>query len=146
MGALSWRLQRLGWVAGYYLATPAFAVADLGFGVPVRLAQVVPQGGRLVYYAAVFALGFLCVARPRTAPWVGMLESATNLLILLLGILLPIWSLSDAVLSGAPMVAGLTPAGAFNALLSGTALTVSFRRNQATALGHAGLPRLPDGL
>lgn len=143
---MTWRLERLGWLAGYYLATPAFAVADLGFGAPVRLAQVVPPGGRLAYYAAVFALGFLCVARPRSAPWIGMLESSTNLFILLLGILLPIWSLSDAVLSGVPLAAGLTPTGAVNALVSGGALTVSFRRHQAAALGHAGHPRLPGGL
>ena len=144
---MTWRLERLGWLAGYYLATPAFAVADLGFGAPVRLAQVVPPGGRLAYYAAVFALGFLCVARPRAAPWIGMLESSANLLILLLGILLPIWSLSDAVLSGTPFVAGgLTPTGAVNALVSGGALTLSFRRNQATALGRSSHPGFPDGL
>ena len=122
------------WVAGYYLATPLFAVADLGFGLPVRVAGILPEPGRLAYYGAAFALGLLCRARPVATPWVGMLESAANLTLLLLSILIPIWTLPDAVLSGAPLQAGLTPAAAANALLAGSALTVSFRRNEADAL------------
>lgn len=125
-----------GWVTRYYLATPLFAVADLGFGVPVRVATVLPEGGRLAYYGAAFALGFLCRARPGATPWVGMLESAANLTVLLLSILLPIWSLPDALATGAPLQAGLTPAAGANALLSGLALVASFHRNEAAALGR----------
>jgi hypothetical protein len=124
------------WIAGYYLATPLFAVADLGFGLPVRVAGILPAPGRLAYYVAAFALGLACRARPLATPWVGMLESAANLTLLLLSILIPVWSLPDAVLSGAPLQAGLTPASAANALLSGGALVASFHRNEAAALGR----------
>lgn len=123
-------------VVGYYLATPVFAVADLGFGVPVRVADVLPLAPRAAYYAVVFAFGFLCAARPRVAPWVGMAESATNLLILLLSILLPIWSLGEAVVGGGAPQVGLDAAAGANALLSGTALVVSFHRHEAAALGR----------
>jgi hypothetical protein len=126
-------LRRVGLVVGYYLATPAFAVADLYFGVPVRVAGVLPTGPRVAYYAVVFSLGLLCLRQPRATPWVGMLESSANLLVLLLSILLPIWALPDAVMSGGPITGGLTPAGAMNALLSGAALTLSFRRHEARA-------------
>ena len=126
------------WVAWYYLATPVFAVADLGFGVPVRLATVLPEGGRLAYYAAAFGLGFLCRARPGATPWVGILESSSNLTVLLLSILLPIWSYPLDATAVAPIQIGLTPEGALNALLSGTALVASFHRNEAAALGRGG--------
>lgn len=121
-------------MAAYYLATPVFAVADLGFGYPVRVATVLSSGSRLAYYAAVFALGLLCRARPAATPWVGMLESAGNLLLLFLSILLPIWSLAADPMVGSTGGVGLTPEGAVNALLSGSAMILSFHRSQEAAL------------
>lgn len=127
------RLRSLNLIVAYYLATPVFAVADLLFGVPVRLAGIADAAHRLAYYVVVFALGILCRLRPTAAPFVGMTESTVNLLILLLSILLPIWSLPDALLAGAPLDAGLSGMALGNALLSGTALVVSFHRSQAAA-------------
>jgi hypothetical protein len=124
------------WVAWYYLATPVFAAVDLGLGIPLRVAPLVPAGGRLAWYGAAFALGLLCRARPGAAPWVGMLESAANLTVLLLSILLPIWSFPLAAPTDAPVQLGLTPEGAVNALLSGVAMIASFHRNEAAALGR----------
>ncbi|MDP2956340.1 MAG: hypothetical protein Q8N53_07955 [Longimicrobiales bacterium] len=121
------------WVAGYYLATPVFAVADLVFGVPVRVATVLPEISRLAYYSAAFALGLLCRARPVATPWVGILESTTNLLILFLSILLPIWGAADALTTGAPLAVSLTPLSAANAFISGSAMILSFRRSQDAA-------------
>jgi len=121
-------------VAGYYLATPLFAVADLGFGLPVRVATVLSPGSRVAWYAVVFALGLLCRARPSATPWVGILESSANLLVLLLSILLPIWSFPLDPMSGATGSVGLTSTGAANALLSGGALILSFHRSQDAVL------------
>ncbi|MHB1192311.1 MAG: hypothetical protein ACYC6F_04615 [Longimicrobiales bacterium] len=129
------------WVTGYLLATPLFAVLDLGLGLPVRVATILPESGRLAYYAGIFALGLLCRARPMATPWVGMLESASNLTLLLLSILLPIWSFPLASAGDAPVQIGLTPAGAANALLSGVALVASFHRHEAAALGRLGSGR-----
>lgn len=133
-------------VVGYYLATPVFAVADVGMGLPVRVADVLPLAPRLGYYGVVFALGLLCAARPRAVPWVGMGESVTNLVILLLSILLPIWSSFETVAAGGGMTGGLDASGAANALLSGTALVMSFHRHQATALGGGAGGRSGPGL
>lgn len=134
-------------MVGYYLATPVFAVADLGFGAPVRVADVLPTGPRAAYYAAVFVLGLLCARYPGAVGWVGMGESATNLLILLLSILLPIWSMVDAVSLGTtPQGSLLDGAGIVNAVLSGTAMVVSFHRHQAAVLGRGTPPRPPHGV
>jgi len=115
-----------------------FAVADLGFGLPVRVAAVLSPGPRVAWYAAAFALGLLCRARPSATPWVGMLESSANLLVLLLSILLPIWSFPLDATSGAAGSVGLTSTGAANALLSGGAMILSFRRSQDAALAPRG--------
>jgi len=129
-------------IALYYLVTPAFAVADLVFHAPVRVAGLSDPGYRLAYYAVVFALGLLCRARPGATPFVGIAESTVNLLLLFVAILLPIWSLPDQLLSGAAVDTGFTTTKAANALLSGTALIVSFHHHHAAAVralaGRAG--------
>lgn len=117
----------------YYLVTPAFAVADLVFHAPVRVAGLSDPGYRLAYYAVVFALGILCRARPGATPFVGIAESTVNLLLLFVAILLPIWSLPDQLLSGAPVNTGFSGIKVVNAVLSGTALVVSFHRHEAAA-------------
>ena len=122
-------------VAAYYLVTPAFAVADLVFHAPIRVAGLTDPAHRLAYYAVVFALGLFCRARPEATPFVGIGESTVNLLLLFVAILLPIWSLPDQILSGGPVEGGLSGIKIANALLSGTALVVSFHRHQAVAAG-----------
>lgn len=122
----------------YYLATPLFGVADLVFHAPLRVAEVLPADARVVYYATVFLLGLVCLARPGATPWVGMLESSGNLLVLLLAILLPIWNLPDLVSGGAPVSTGFSAWSVVNALLSGGALTASFHRHRGRA--WPGLP------
>lgn len=132
-------------LAGYYLATPAFAVADVVFGAPIRVAGLSVPGHRMAYYAAAFALGIVCRLRPRSTPFIGMAESSTNLLLLLLGILMPIWSLPDAALAGAPLDVGLSGTELVNALLSGTALISSFHRSQSAAARMMRGPRRRAG-
>lgn len=130
------RADRL--VLGYYLATPVFAAADLLFDVPIRLATVVPVPGRIVWYLVAFALGLLVAARPGAGPWVGMIESAANLFVLLLSILLPIWSVVETADTTAAAGIGLEGTGLLNAVLSGLALVVSFQRSRAAAFRQRG--------
>jgi hypothetical protein len=120
-------------VTAYYLATPLFAVLDGVAGVPIRVSALQSPAHRFAYYGVVFLLGMLCRARPRFAPWVGMLESSANLFLLLLGILLPIWSLPDAVAAGGSLQAGLDGMSAANALLVGGMLVLAFHRNRLAA-------------
>ena len=125
----------------YYLATPLFGVADLVFHAPLRVSAVLPPGSRVAYYAAVFLAGLLCLRRAGATPWVGMLESSGNLLILLLSILLPIWNLPDLLMQGAPVSSGFSEWSVVNALLSGGALTVSFHRHREGAMRSLRPPR-----
>ena len=123
-------------LVGYYLLTPVFALADLVAGISIRVAGLSATAPRGAYYLAVFVLGLLCRLRPSIAPWVGMLESSGNLLLLLLSILLPIWTLPETVLSGGDAPAGLHPAGVVNALLVGGMLILSFHRHRLSILSR----------
>ena len=120
-------------LTAYYLATPVFVVLDVMAGAPIRISALHSPAHRFAYYGVVFLLGMLCRARPRLAPWVGMLESSSNLFLLLLGILLPIWSLPDAVAAGGSLQAGLDGMSAANALLVGGTLVLAFHRNRLAA-------------
>lgn len=134
----------------YYLATPLLALPDLAFGVPVRVAGLERVSHRLVYYAAVFAVGLVMRARPRLAPWLGMGESALNLTLLMAAVLVPVWSLAEAPAPAGGVVADL-PARVATLALSGSVLVISFHVHQARALdakprrrGRAARDRLPD--
>lgn len=115
----------------YYLVTPAFVVADLGFGLPVRVAGLSSPEHRMVYYAAVFGLGMLCRAKPILTPFVGMAEGVVNLVLLFLSVLLPIWSLADTGVVGEATNVGLSGVGLANVVLAGSALIVAFHRSRA---------------
>ena len=126
-----------GFLTAYYLATPVFVVLDAMFGAPVRVASLSDPVERAVYYGVLMALGILCRTHPRVAPWVGMGESAVNILLLVLAVLLPIWSAPDVVLAGGTPESPFSRVSLVNFVLSGAALTWSFHRNQAAAAGPA---------
>ncbi len=117
----------------YYLATPLFAALDFGWDLPVRVAGLSVSWQRVAYYGVLVLLGVLCRARPTAGPWVGMAESSVNLFLLLLSILLPIWSMPEAVLAGEtpePLMGGVALA---NAVLAGFVLVASFQRSRMAA-------------
>lgn len=121
-------------VTGYYLATPVFVVIDLAMGLPVRVAGLESTSHRVVYYVVLIAFGLICRAKPAAAPWIGMIESAGNIFLLCLAILLPVWALPEAFESGAELVSPFDKTSLATVLISGTAFIVSFYRNQAAAL------------
>jgi hypothetical protein len=131
-----------GFIAGYLLATPAFVVADLAFDMPFRVAALEGSNLRFLYYGGAMLCGGLTYVRPAVAPWVGMGESATNLFLLMLSILLPIWSMPDAILSGAPLEGPFDQTSLMNVVLSGSVLLYAYYRNQTAALSGRG-PETP---
>lgn len=115
----------------YYLATPAFALADaLGWG-PLRAAGIADPTIRWIYYAGLFTLGWLVRRRPEAAAPVALVEGAVNLLLLLLSVLGPVWGLLDDP-GSADAVAAALPARVLNLALVGSvtvyALSTTIRR------------------
>lgn len=117
-------------VEAYYLATPLFFLGDLIFDAPVRAAAFQTAAWRYAYYVLLLGLGLLCRFRPRLAPLVGMGESAANLLLLILSIMLPIWGMADLVLADEPVTGAPTVAQLVNFVLAGGMAIISFKQNE----------------
>ena len=117
------RPYRGGFFAAYLLATPVFLIVDVVFDVPFRVATIEGSDFRFLYYAGATLLGVASRLRPALA---GMAESSVNLLFLFLSILLPIWNMPDAVLSGSSVEGPLAMTGLSNAVLSGSVLLYRF--------------------
>ncbi|HYT31421.1 MAG TPA: hypothetical protein VEO37_02405 [Thermoanaerobaculia bacterium] len=81
-------------IIGYYLATPLFALLDWIFGWNVRAAGLSGQPGlRSAYYAVCTGAGVITALRPSLSRFVGLVESSVNILLLILGVLLPYWAI-----------------------------------------------------
>ena len=123
----------VGFVTGYLLGTPLFLVIDMLFDAPVRVAALQDSNSRFVSYGAAFTCGVGSRARPNLEAWIGMGESAFNILLLILAIMVPVWDLTDAALANQPLVSPFDNISIANFLLSASMLTVAFYTSQARA-------------
>lgn len=121
-------------IQSYYLGSPLFFLVGLWWGVELRTVFLPDPLHRFLYYLALSALGVLTYLRPASAPWVAMGESALNLLLLVAGILLPIYGLAERALAGAPLTLPYSPGEILvNGLLAGSFFLLGFYRGQAAA-------------
>ena len=79
----------------YYLATPLFVILDVLFGVTVRASGLSQPEYRYLYYGLCLLCALGCFLRVRYTALIVILESSVNLLILLLGVMLPVIHLGD---------------------------------------------------
>ncbi|MBI4521476.1 MAG: hypothetical protein HY701_11610 [Gemmatimonadetes bacterium] len=116
------------WVRAYYLATPLFALVDW-LGANVRAVGLAghPEW-RAGYYAVCTIAGLLVHFRPRSAAYVGLVESSTNVLLLVLAVFLPYFDAVASVASGGTAF-GLPFTARFvvNFLLSGAVWVAIFQ-------------------
>lgn len=125
-------MSTLRWIQTYYLGSPLFLLLGLFWGYELRTTFLTDPAHRLVYYAFISGLGLLAYFRPKTGPFVALGESSLNLLLLCLGILVPIYGLTDQALEGGAMTLPYSAGEVLlNGLLSGTFFIVGFRRAQA---------------
>jgi hypothetical protein len=105
--------------AVYYLATPAFALCDWIFDWNVRVAALDGHPAlKNSYYAICTAAGVLTYWRPSLSRVVGLAESSVNILLLVLGVMLPYYSLIGSF-NGEQAFMPFTPARVLNFLISG---------------------------
>ena len=91
---------------GYYLATPLFALLDWIFGWNVRAAGLAGQPGlRSAYYVVCTGAGVITALRPSLSRIVGLAESSVNIFLLILGVLLPYWTMIGLAAEGASVSA-----------------------------------------
>lgn len=129
-------VRRVDPLVAYYLSTPVFALADLALGWDVRAGGIEDPAYRGLYYGVAFGVGLVCRTRPGVTPWAAMMESAVNLLTLLLSVLLPIWSAPLAALEGGPLPEALGVRELINTFIAGLVLVAAFHRRQREAMGR----------
>lgn len=122
---------RLPLVSLYYLATPLFFFVDLLWQAPIRVSFVEDAGTRYAYYLFCMLCGGVCYRWPRIAPLVGLCESSLNILLLVLGALLPLYRLPEQILADEVVTNPITSTRIINFCLSGLILVISFRSRQA---------------
>jgi len=105
--------------SAYYLATPAFALCDWIFHWNVRVAALDGRPAlKNAYYAVCTAAGALTYWKPSLSRVVGLVESSVNILLLVLGVMLPYYSLIGSF-NGEQAFMPFTPARVLNFLISG---------------------------
>jgi len=125
------------WIQGYYLSSPLFLLAGLWWGWEIRVTFIPELGPRFFYYAVITGLGLLSYFRPATAPWVALGESALNLLLIMLWILLPIYALTENAMDTGAIGVPYTPGQVLvNGLLAGCFFLMGFYRAQGAILGR----------
>jgi len=130
-------VRALRWIQGYYLASPLFFLIGLWWGVEIRVTFIPDLGHRFVYYLALSGLGLLAHFRPTSAPWVALGESSLNLLLIMLWILVPIYSLADGVMDSGAIGVPYTPGQVLvNGLLAGCFFLLGFYRAQGVILAR----------
>jgi len=122
--------------------TPGFALIDFLLGWNVRLVflQDLPAV-RVLYYLACLGVGYLYFrGGARHAALAGLLECSVNLLVLALSVVVPLYSLFDAVSSNETIRNPFTPFFIVNLIVSTTVFLLAFYANplvkQSTRLPH----------
>jgi hypothetical protein len=124
-------VRGVSWIKGYYLASPLFWLLGLWWGMEIRVTFLPDPGPRFLYYLGLSGLGLLAHFRPRSAPWVALGESSLNLLLIMLWILLPVYSLSENLMGPEATGVPYTPGQVLvNGLLAGSFFLLGFYRAQ----------------
>ena len=130
-------MRGLRWIQGYYLASPLFLLLGLWWGVEIRVAFIPDPGPRFAYYLVLSGLGLLAHFRPASAPWVALGESSLNLLLIMLWILVPIYSLAEGAMDSGTIGVPYTSAQLLvNGLLAGCFFLLGFYRAQGAILAR----------
>jgi hypothetical protein len=130
-------------IQGYYLSSPLFLLLGWWWGTELRVSFLPDLRLRFLYYLVLCGLGLLTHFRPSSAPWVALGESALNLLLLMGWILLPVYSLTDAMEGGPVGVPYTATQVLVNGGLAGSIFLAGFYRAQGEIVGR--IPWLGGG-
>lgn len=125
------------WILGYYALTPLFWIADEMYGANIRaVALQNAEGWRTLYYALCTASGVAMWLRPTWTDALGLFESSVNLMLLVLGVMLPYWRLADDISTGSVVLVNpYTTELVLNFVLAGSAAVASFYLRLHSGLG-----------
>ena len=121
-------------VAIYYWLTPAFWALDVFFGANLRTAAF--EGypvWKATYYLFCLGCGVALWLRPAWTRLVGLTEASLNILVLILGVIVPYFQLIDRLAAREAVIdpSPFTIEKALSLLLSGAVCAIAFRMHSA---------------
>ena len=123
----------------YYLATPAFYAIDSLFGVNVRVAFLDHwPAGKTAYYLLAFILGIIAWRRPAWTARIGLLESGSNVALLILSVLVWYGGVLEAAGSDFGMPAAVPPEALANFVFAAAVAGGSYLMQRAHVVGAGG--------
>jgi len=121
-------------VATYYWLTPVFWALDVFFGANLRAAAFEGHSGwKAAYYLFCLGCGVALWLRPSWTRLVGLTESSLNILVLILGVMVPYFQLIDRLAASEAVIdpSPFTIEKALSLVLSGAIGAIAFRMNAA---------------
>jgi hypothetical protein len=122
-------------IRGYYLATPAFYAADRAFDVNIRVAFLDHwPTGKTAYYILAFILGIIAWRRPEWTARIGLLESGSNVALLIISVMVWYGGVLDAAGSDFGMPEPVSPQALTNLVLAAGIAGASYMIQRAEAV------------
>jgi hypothetical protein len=116
----------------YYLGTPIFFLLDrlTGFNFRVAFLDEWPTG-KIIYYLIAFLLGIVAWRRPEWTARIGLLESTTDVVLIILSVLVWYGGALDAAGSETGMPVGFEAQALVNFVISALIAGVSYTIQRA---------------
>jgi hypothetical protein len=122
-------------IRGYYLGTPIFFLADVLFGLNIRVAFLDQwPTGKMVYYVFAFVLGILAWRKPEWTAKIGLIDSGANVLLIILSVMVWYGAVLDAAGSDFGMPVAPSSQALANFVLSSVIAGASYTLQRARAL------------
>ena len=114
----------------YYLLTPVYFLLDYGVWFNIRTAGLDHDPvWKYGYYAFCFANGGAMVVWPKISSVSSLIECSVNFTMLVMGIMLPIFRMSDEIILNGTISNPVTAPQVINFLSTGSMLLISFYKN-----------------
>ena len=123
--------QNVRFLKYYYLLTPAFALADILFGINLRIS--IPGGHAVIeyaYYAVCFGASFFVFNTAVSAAIFSLAECVINILLLILSVMWPIITLGAQIDGAAPARFDFGIPQLLHFIIAGGVLLYAFYKNQ----------------
>ena len=118
-------------IQGYYWSIFIFMILDYGFGINIRITGFLYHPIlKFLYYLFCITCLIIIYKFPGKSAKVGIIESTTNIVILIFSIYLPLFSTADLMESGQFNSLGITAEKVVNLIFAGTINVIAFYYNR----------------
>ena len=118
-------------IKGYYWSIFLFMLLDYGFGINIRITGFIYHPVlKFTYYIFCIACLFLVYKFPNKSAKIGLVESSTNIIILIFSIYLPLFGAAHLVETNQLDRLGITTEKVINMIFAGTINAMAYYYNR----------------